>query len=258
MTRTVLQTADLIQAFPLTDAQRTTIGEISYKVMENLIACLDAFERIRDQVREGQAKVDAGEIRIQAGGQVIDLPSVPNLRKDVEAFLYNAKLALRDTAELFEVFYDQRFGIRYDRAQRWTAETFGAGSGLAVMLAENASWIERLIRLRNAVEHPRTEPGGALQVVDFSLRQDGQGLFVIEPVWSQGDHEGALVPEMEILQHNLLTLFEDLLATALVGLESPFTIYEIPEKDRDPDIPKRLAVTLRKPISVAELESDSE
>lgn len=251
VTRTVLQTADLVQAFPLSEAQRKKIVDISYAVMEHLVASLDAFERIRDQVRQGQAKVDAGQLRIQASGQVVDLPSVVNLRKDVESFLYNAKLALRDTGELFDVFYGETFGVKFHKAREWLTNTFGADSSFAEMLAADAEWIEKLIRFRNAIEHPKTEPGGPLRIDDFALRQEGDKLLVVEPSWSQGDYMGSLVSDLGVMQQNLLTFYEDILVEALMAIDSPIAIYEIPEAERDKALPKRLAVTLREPIKIA-------
>jgi hypothetical protein len=225
--------------------------------MEHLIASLDSVERLRDQVRAGQAKVDAGKIRIQADGQVVDLPSVLNLRKDTEAFLYNAKLALRDIGELFEVFGGKKFGVKYHKAREWAAEVQGAESPLARMLADDATWISQLIKFRNAVEHPSTEPGGALRVSDFSLREIAGQLLVLEPTWSQGEHTGPIVHEMETFQQNLLTLFEDMLVVFLLAAESPFTIYEVPEAERDPMMPKRLGVTLKEPLRLTTPETSS-
>lgn len=255
--RTVLQTPELIQAFRLTEAQREAIRDNAFKVMEHLVASLDSLDRLRDQTRSGQAKVDAGEVRIQAGGQVVDLPSVVNLKKDTEAFLYNAKLALRDIGELFEVFAGKEFGAKYHKAQEWAAQAYGDESTLARMLAEDVKWISQLIRFRNAVEHPETEPGGPLRVTDFSLKEVSGKLFVLEPMWSQGDHTGPIVHEMEGLQQSLLTLYEDLLVEFLLATDSPFAIYEIPEAERDPTIPKRLGVTLKEPIKLAENGADS-
>ena len=82
--RTMPQTRELAQAFLLDEKTSQVLMELSYEVMRHLIGCADIGERIRAEVREGRRRIAAGEVKIQAGGQVAELPSLGALQNDVE------------------------------------------------------------------------------------------------------------------------------------------------------------------------------
>ena len=56
-----------------------------------------------------------------------------------------------------------------------------------------------------------------------------------------------LVEDMGTIIDNILTLYEDVLTDGIlrIAANSPFTIVEIPEADRDPEMPIRLVPALK-------------
>lgn len=245
--RTMLQTSQLSQAYPLNDQQRKDLIVVSHDVMMRLLACLERFDRINGQVLKGKGQAEQGGIHVQAGGRVATIPAVTELQMDAEAYLSSAKMALRDIARVFKPFYGIAFDHRFQRIRKWIAKKFGTDDPLHHLLIQDAPWIERIVGMRNAVEHPGGRDG-TLSVEDFKLVNDGPPWQVREPVWYRnGEEPVPVAKEIEAWNHNLLTLFEDLVCDGLVRLapDAPIVIYEIPEADRDPTMPIRYRVGLK-------------
>lgn len=248
--RTMLQTAELASAFPLPESAKKDLAEISHDVMLKLIACLDAAEPIIAQVAAGAEKIRAGDIPIGSGGQSIQLPAVVDLRAKAETFLYNAKLALREIARLFAPFHNQNFDHRFQRIRAWATETYGPDDPLTAQLGADAQWIERVIGMRNAVDHPGSGDG-TLTVDNFRLLEPGPPLNIGVPSW-QRDNEApvSIAEDMQVIMDDLLTLYEDILIDGLERSrpDGPFVIYEVPEGERDAAQPIRFRVGLRAPL----------
>jgi hypothetical protein len=68
--------------------------------------------------------------------------------------------------------------------------------------------IEKVIDYRNAVEHSR-DARGPLHVRDFSPRQDEANISVVEPLVAWTRATDRATSRSQVLQANLLTLFED-------------------------------------------------
>jgi hypothetical protein len=248
--RTVLQTRDLIQAFPLSEEKRLAILDVSLAVQRRLLACQEIADGITREVDEGKARAQAG-LRTQAQGRVVEIPSVLDLQPRAESFLYQAKLALRDIAGLFKLLVGQHFDENYKQFIEWAEREWGADDHIVKMLQQDRQlWLTRVLDMRNGVEHP-THRAGPLVIRNFTLDQTDPVPALAEPTWGQGEHPFAsIVSNMEVICHNLLTLYEDLLSGLLLKLENrgPIDIAEIPEAERDPTMPKRLRVVLTVPL----------
>ena len=248
--RTMPQTRELARAFLFDEKTSEVLMDLSYEVMRHLIGCLDIGERIRTEVKEGRRRIATGDVKIQAGGQVAELPSLGALQNDVEMFLYNAKLALRDTGGLFTPLFGQHFDHKFHKARAWAAKEFGPDAPLTQLLDDDATWIKRVLGLRNAVEHPNT--AGQLHVRDFHLATEDGRKVVAPSIWWVDDEEPVSIAEdMEAIEHNLLTFYEELLCVLLeTRLEirphplSP-VICEIPDEERDPAMPIRYRVMFK-------------
>ena len=244
--RTMIQTADLVGAFPLDEPKRKELIGISHDVMLKLVACLDSAEPIIQQTVEGRDKVTRGDMPVGAGGQAIQLPAVVDLRARAETFLYNVKLALREIARLFRPLHGQEFNHKYQKIRQWTEAAYGTEDPLGKMLAADATWIERMIGMRNAVDHPGTGDG-VLTVENFRLVETGSSPTVAEPCWYRAPEAPVnLADDLESTMDNLLTLYEDILLDGLFRLypNSPFTFEEIPAEERDLQKPVRFRLGL--------------
>ncbi len=218
--------------------------------MLKLVACLDLAEPICQQVAQGKVQIVSGDMPISLGSAALQLPAVVDLRAKAEGFLYNCKLALREIAGLFEPFYGQRFDHRYQRITAWAAKTFGPHDRLVRLLGEDGSWIERVIGMRNAADHPGSGDG-TLFVENFRIIALDPRRVIAEPSWYRGTEDPVpIADDMKAIQHNLLTLYEDILVDLLLRTapNGPLVIYEIPEVDLDPLRPVRLRVGLSGPL----------
>ena len=92
---------------------------------------------------------------------------------------------------------------------------------------------------------------GPLAIGDFRTKRE-EPLDVINPAWSLGNEPPLdLVQDMSAIIENLLTLYEDVLSDGILRLApaSPFTIVEIPEAERNLEMPIRLVPSLKTPLS---------
>lgn len=249
--RTIPQTSALVAAFPLSEQKRQAAIRISHEVMLRLITCLDQAEPIQAQVRSAQEALRDAGVKFNPAGTAAQLPAVLDLRQRVESFLYAAKGALRDIGGLFEPLFGKVFDHRFHKIREWLEATYGPGDHLLAVLASDSAWIERVIAMRNAVDHPGTP--STLHVDNFRLLA-ATPPQVAEPMWRLDDGPSTpIAGDMMIVTDNLLTLFEDVLTDGLLRLQpnGPFVIYEVPEAERDPAMPIRLRVGLARPIAGA-------
>lgn len=247
--RTMLQTIELMQPFQLGPKTREDLTRVSRDLMLRLMGCLDRSEPIIAQVTQSKQALAVHGVEIQAGGGAANLPAVVDLNANAEGFLFTIKQALRDVGGLFRVFHSQQFEHRFNQALTWATQRFGAGDPLSCVLTRNAKWIERVIEMRNALEHPGGT-SGTVNICNFRVRQYRPPFEVIEPEW----HRNAETPvpiadDMATIVDRTLVLYEDLLCACLLNAGSVFPVMfvEIPEPERDPVKPFRLRVSLRQP-----------
>ena len=164
--------------------------------------------------------------------------------------LYNVKSALREIAGIFQPLYSQTFDHRFQKIRQWAESTYGATDTLTKLLVSDAAWIERVIKMRNAVDHPGSGDG-TLHVENFKLVSPDPPIQVADPTWwRDGEQPSPVASDMAVINDNLLTLFEDLLCDGLlrVAPTGPITIYELPAAQRDPSMPVRFKVGLKAPL----------
>lgn len=240
--RTMLQTIELCAPFELDEDLRKQLNRTAYDLMMRLVSCLDRAEPVIRQVAEAKRQLDISGIQIQPSGVAANLPAVVDLNSNAEAFLFAAKQALRDVGGLFCVFFNQSFEHRFNRAAEWATETFGPDDTITVLLVENAGWIERVIEMRNALEHPAGQ-SGMLTITNFRLRQPHPPLDIVEPRWFRtGETEMPIAADMTDTMDATLVLYEELLCACLRKADPSAAIdfLEIAEPDRDPVKPFRL------------------
>jgi hypothetical protein len=243
--RTTVQTQHLLNMVPFDQPTKDALFEAGFRVMKRLIVLEDIRERLGKQIEATKASIAEKGIPLQAGGQAADVPAVVDLEQDAERFLYETKLALRDIAGLFKPLHGQDFNHKFQKVRAWAEAAFGADDALVKTLHADASWIERVISMRNAVEHP-TDPHAPLTIRNFTLRSGSAPWQVDDPSWfMKGEQPTFILQDMEWIAGNLLTFFEDILEDGLHRHSHfPLTITEIPEAERDPVCPVRLRATI--------------
>jgi hypothetical protein len=248
--RLSLQTSELLQCCRMPQKQKKELfGSMFSHVQPKVMACFSIKERLSKEIRAHQKKIDETGLELQAQGRAYTLPSILDLRLHAETFLYNAKSALRDFTAVFLVLFSKDFGKKahYHKVHEWAEQHFGSADPLTKMLDhDQATWIARIVKMRNAVEHP-DDHSGVLHVENFTVTQRGNTAFVTEPMWYlDSETKGPIAAEMDVFVTNLLTFCEETVVLCLEEFNSGFPIAfaEIPEAERDPACPMRFRVVL--------------
>jgi hypothetical protein len=247
--RLSVQTSELIKFCPRgDDFHKSVLSLFHDSVQKHLLECDQIAQDISREVLEIDAQLGDGGLKTQAQGRVIEVPHIIRLTPRIEQFLYCAKSALRDLANIFDLFFDKKFdAARYDKIIEWANKEFGDDSELARILTQDHDlWIKKLVSMRNAVEHPGGY-SGHLHIHNISLAPPEHPRYPIleAPRWSLNEEtEEPLVESLLVATSNILELSEDLLVICITmsGIPDMIGFAEIPEDKRDPACPIRLRV----------------
>jgi len=247
--RLSVQTSELIKFCSRGEDFNNSVFSLFHeKVQKHLLECDQIAREIHQEVLDIDAEIGDEGIKTQADGRVIEVPHVMRLVPRVEQFLYCAKSALRDLAEIFELFWGKKFeGARYDKIIAWAKEEYGDDSELVRLLEQDHDqWIKKLVAMRNAVEHPGGY-SGYLHIHNIALVSPDHPRYpTLEPPrWNLNDDpEKSLVDDLLTFTSNILEFSEDLLIICIKmsGLPDMLGFSEIPKEKRDPTCPIRIRV----------------
>lgn len=245
--RLSLQTQELLKFYHLTERQKQDVFGLMFSdIQPKLLTCFGIADKIAKQVAEEQQKIREGKVEVQ--GSAYRIPNIFNLRSDVETFLYQAKSVLRDLTRLFLILFSKDFGnqAHFDSVLAWSKEKFSEEHPLTAMLKTDQAWIKKIIRMRNAVEHPGGK-SGTLNVLNFTSSKQANRIMVTEPLWGlNNDPPLSIATEMPVIVDNLLTFCEQVLILCLEEFKKnfPIVLVEVPESERDPICPIRYKMTV--------------
>ena len=248
--RLCLQVKDIIQFFPLSETQKENVfGIMCIDVMPRIMTCYKINEEIGGEIIKCKEKINKDVIPTQSQEGTLTLPSILNLNERVETFLYNSKSALRDFIKIFNVIFNATLKkeARYDLVYKLAKGEFGEKDNLTKVLKQNYDlWIQQIVKMRNAVEHPGGY-SGHLQIHNFRITYINSKPFIVEPSWHlNGAPATPIIVDMATFIHNLLTFCEETLILCLQKLNNkfPIKVVEIPENERRPECPVRFRVTM--------------
>jgi len=247
--RLAVQPSEVIQFFNIPKAKQDRVLEIYINMVKpRLLHCMEISENIAKENEEIRLRINENRIKIQSNGRVVEVPQISRLKEQVETYLYNAKSFLRDLALIFEPLFGAHFDhSRYHEIKCRFKKEFGANTPVSKLLTADATWLKRVVDMRNAVEHPEGKRG-LLHVLNVELiGQDSKRRTFQEPVWFlEGESPVGIVPDMRTIIDNLLTFAEDLLIATYMQLHpnSIVQFAQITEQDRDPKCPVRLRAIL--------------
>jgi hypothetical protein len=252
--RLAVQTIELIKFLNVTEEQRELVKVLYLETLKSrLIRC----ERKKDDLV--RKLIEANELierEKHSDARIKSVPHVIDLQGSVESFLYEAKNYLRDLLQLFAILYGSTLkdgsdftdlrGRGQSNLVEWATLTFGDQHHLTQLLVTEQEWTSKLVRSRNAVEHPGGKSGS---LTIQNIRAHPTLPKFIPPTWQLTGHtESDIVTDMSVGVDNCLTLAEDLLVHAII--EKPIfkgiEFYQIPEDKRDATCPIRIRTTLSK------------
>jgi hypothetical protein len=218
-----------------------------YSLQKKLLRCWEIEKRFKEEFVAA-----VGEYKLpSAANAPVKVPQIACLEEECHNFLYEAKNFIRDLLQVVNHLYGTTFeaASEFSLARKgshslvdFAEKTFGADDGKTEMLKGAAPFIEELISMRNAVEHPDGF-SGTLVITNFTLGADRK---IDEPGWHR-EKDGKATGEassirayMETCIHNLLTLGEDVFVSwAADHLRVPHLVRVavIPEDKRNPLCP---------------------
>ncbi len=253
--RTLLQGSEILRFFSTPEDQKDAAKVILQEIQRHLVRCVELRDRIAGDVKAGRNQLEKSGLEFQSGGRAVTLPGVADLQSNAESFLQSAKLAIRETARLVEPFYKEKHDHRFQKLASWARTKFGESDDFTKAIKHWEPWVKRIIDMRNAVDHPRDQPGGKLFTQNFRLTGTHHKPDLLDPTWNlAGEPESQVLPDMDNIIEGIIRLGEEILVGLFYKLacDFPFVIYEIPVEQRDPSCPTRLRVTLRQDIPSSE------
>jgi hypothetical protein len=240
------QVGELLKNTTLGESCRQAIFSASFHASTRLIRCWEIREKLAEECDNLEREHQPPQNR-----QVATIPSVVGLQHVAETFLYEAKNFIRDLTAVINAAY----GTDFDQAsefckakggskiQRWAVGHFGREDRLTRFLGLHEAWLCEVVRMRNAVEHPKGR-SGVLHVTNYEMVPD---VGILRPTWHrEGNQRTFIVADMAVLCEEMLTFAEELTIYIIEKHlpENMIQIYEIPENQRNLCCPRRFEIGL--------------
>jgi hypothetical protein len=238
--------------YPFSPGLQDEAKSIYIEAGHRLLRCFDT----RDELKRKQNEQEA-EARASGNLQITHIPHLVDLDRIAEMFLYEAKNFLRNISGVFGPLGAIKFieaSALGKKAVRWAECNFGNSDRLTNFLRGHQSWINHVIRMRNAVEHPGGR-SGRLYIENFKPL----GNTVQRPTWHLNeDPPLEVITDVGNLCEGLLIYAEELLALFIEKhLPEIVQIVEIPELERNRQIPTRLKLDMKPAFHERFLEATS-
>lgn len=253
--RLSLQTLQILKRCNASKDIQDNVGDLYMNSLQKkLLRCWEIEERFKKEFAEAVSKYNPPTV----ANAPVEVPQIARLEEECHNFLYETKNFIRDLLKVVNHLYGTAFeeASEFVRAKKgsqslieFADKTFGADDGKTKMLKEAVPFIEDLINMRNAVEHPDGY-NGELVIANFTL---GANRKIDEPTWHRekdgkaASKSSSIRADMETCINNLLALGEDVFVSwAWDHLQLPemTRLAYIPEDKRDPICPIKWTVTV--------------
>jgi len=238
VSRVIVQFEKIIKFVKIKDQTTSDFIQIIWEANKLLLNSLNSFLKVYFSVKELMPKCDEFIEKFKIKSTIPALPKVPGLDEHVRFFFNNAKLFLIETFKILHIFYDLPFNDRnaahFTSHLTWLEKNLNSDHQITKLIQQDMSWIRLISESRNALEHP--EEGQKIQIFNMRIMPDNK--FSL-PAWSynlskklqktQGQTD--LINDFEVLLHNMLHLYEDLLLiSSSENLNSKIVkLYKLPD-----------------------------
>lgn len=237
---------DLIQMAQLDEEKKSLIREECFKVKTALVQAEKAAKPLMEEIRAAEQKLCLEGVTTQSGGRAINTPGILTLENS-RIFIKFAKQALQYLASAMGAMLDRDFkGPHFHLVRDRAIEIFGQNNPATLLLIEDQTWIKDLIDMRNEEEHPKS---GKPFVRGFNIARSSNENFEFTVDPPRFYNELMVLNYLEVCSHNLLTFSEEIIALSLqTYFPKMVTLSEIPEEQRNPSVPIRFRLALKKDV----------
>jgi len=251
--RLSMQFGSIFDFYELNDEVKESINGILHNdIQKRLISCDKIATEIVSEIETAISELNDNGLKTQSSGRVIASPHILNLEERLETYLYNAKSCLRDTLKIYNIVFGSTFTeARFDMAIAWAEKEFGDNDPIVKFLkVDHALWIHKVVKMRNAAEHPGGH-SGHLHIKNFEVNTTDEIPSIHEPLWYLNDDPPTPIRgDLHVFVSNILELTEDMVLSALSKQKKPdlVSILEIPENERREEAPIRFRMGLAQEI----------
>lgn len=240
--RIVIQSIEAMSNWPLRNGNVETIKRHLHACKEEAVICEAAYKKLKPTYDLAVARVEERKLPIQRN--MVECPSLPNLRDEATAFLTSAKRALQFVGEVFNQFYasDGRKPL-----------VKNANFSFAILRLESLQPVnqdfldyirkiepvtKRFAELRNGLEHQSEKDFTTIE--NFQLTPKG----IAPPSWQRSGFaiEGPILAEMEFFIQFIVEFYESVFFFGLMKNIAPnfpigFQVEQLSEAEIDAECP---------------------
>ncbi|WP_422941125.1 hypothetical protein [Undibacterium sp. TJN19] len=246
--RTVLQGKQILDFFNSTEEQKSETLKILFDLQRHILKCVETRDNVALEIELGRSEYDSYSNQSDNFPQTIRLPGVGDLQSKAENFLQAAKLAIAAAGNLPSPFYGKKFNHVFQKFAKWALDQFGPNDQFTISIQGTQSFVAHIVNMRNAVDHPDTEPGAPLIYTNFRLHEVESKPVLVDPSWSlTGGTITPLLSSFDNIIESLICLGECVLTNLFYKFrrDNNLAIAHIPYEKREPDNPQALYVTFQ-------------
>lgn len=240
--RLMVQSQELIKNLPLSINHDTVLDKL-YQCKELLLICERISLDIVSEVNAINKQIADNSLAVY--NRVINhFPQVENLEDKVSRFLANSKKYIQTLTEIFNILYGENVdGPHFHKIKKILLKQYDKSNRLYKYVEETEPYIESILELRNRIEHPKK--GEEFIINNFILLPNK---LIQPPEWYINGQEPCPIKEQMVqIVNDLLRFAEEF--TLLCILEKidekiPYSVVEIPEKNRQVECPIRFNIQI--------------
>jgi hypothetical protein len=242
--RIFLQSLDAMHNWPLRNGNVETIKCHLHACKEEAIICEAGYMKIKPEYDSAITRINERKLTVQRN--MIECPSLVNLRDEATAFLTSAKRALQSVGEVFNQFFapdgkkpfvnNANFKFAITRLESIQP----VNQHFLDYLQKAEPIAKRFVDLRNGLEHQTEKDFTAIE--NFQLTPKG----IAPPVWRRNGStaEGPVLEEMQFFIQFIIEFCEHVFFFGLIDNIAPnfpikFQVEPLPDAEIDVECPIR-------------------
>ncbi|MEX0369222.1 MAG: hypothetical protein AB3N09_01225, partial [Tateyamaria sp.] len=215
--RTLVHIGDTAGKVGIEEEKLLRINDVAFEVLMSVASMTAIKERFDKQQAEIIEFLDPDIDDIVRGASSKTIHTIPLLALDFRTFIFEAKRAASLNTRLFDILLGMKVKDgHFHKLLHLSLKRFGEEHQVTQLLKNSERWIEQLIDMRNAIEHPKNDD--YVEVSNFSLAPEG-GIYAPHATFENPKYDTLKFNVEEMLSsfiESVLNLFEQFSSCLLV------------------------------------------